>query len=135
MAGAEIGPGTRALVEGSSGSFRFDDTLLSKHVLFLGGIGTGKTNAMMQLIRALRRSAASEDVFVVFDTKGDFMREFYEDGDAVLSNQPGGQSGGAIWNLFTDIELSPPEDRGDEVFEVASTIFSEDLERASQNYF
>ena len=31
--------------------------------------------------------------------------------------------------------MSPPDERGDEVFEVASTIFSEDLERASQNYF
>lgn len=135
VAGAEIGPGTRALIEGPSGSFRFDDGLLSKHVLFLGGIGTGKTNGMMQLVGALRRSASADDVFVVFDTKGDFMQEFYEEGDAVLSNQPGEQSGGAVWNLFTDIELSPPDERGDEVFEVASTIFSEDLERASQNYF
>ena len=55
---------------------------------------------MMQLIRALRRERHRDDVIVVFDTKGDFMREFYEDGDAIVSNQPDAQSGGAIWNLF-----------------------------------
>lgn len=135
IAGADVGPGIRAFIKGTSGALRFDDALLGKHVLFLGGIGTGKTNAMMQLLHALRTSASDDDVFVVFDTKGDFMEEFYKEGDAVLSNQPGAQSGAAVWNLFSDIQLSPPEERGDEVFEVASTIFSEDLERASQNYF
>jgi len=135
LAGADVGPGVRAFIQGKAGALRFDDPLLSRHVLFLGGIGTGKTNAMMQLLRALRASASADDVFVVFDTKGDFLREFYKPGDMVISNQPAGQPGAAIWNLFRDIELSPPDERGDEAFEVASTIFSEDLERASQNYF
>ena len=135
LAGADVGPGVRAFIKGTAGALRFDDSLLSRHVLFLGGIGTGKTNAMLQLVSALRSSATPDDVFVVFDTKGDFLHEFYRPGDAVVSNQPAGQEGAAIWNLFSDIELSPPEERGDEAFEVASTVFSEDLERASQNYF
>jgi type IV secretory pathway TraG/TraD family ATPase VirD4 len=135
IAGADVGPSTRAFIKGTVGSLRFDDGLLSKHLLFLGGIGTGKTNAIMQLMLALRASASVDDTFIIFDTKGDFLRELFQTGDAVVSNQPASHAGGAIWNLFSDIQLSPPEERGDDVFEIASTIFSEDLERASQNYF
>src|SRR5689334_21833335 len=66
VAGASFVPGNRmkAVIQGTTGALRFDDTLLSKHVLFLGGIGTCKTNAMMQLVRALRASASPDDVFV-----------------------------------------------------------------------
>ena len=32
----------------------FDETLLSKHVLLLGGIGTGKTNALFQMVCQLK---------------------------------------------------------------------------------
>jgi type IV secretory pathway TraG/TraD family ATPase VirD4 len=135
VAGADVGPNARAFINGTSGSLRFDDGLLSRHVLFLGGIGSGKTNAIMQLAVALRASASTDDIFIVFDTKGDFLRELYGTGDAVVSNQPALHSGGVIWNLFSDIQLSSREQLSDDVFEVASTIFSEDLERASQNYF
>jgi predicted AAA+ superfamily ATPase len=43
--------------------------LLSTHVLLLGGIGTGKTNAMKHLIYQLRNRASQDDAFVIFDTK------------------------------------------------------------------
>jgi type IV secretory pathway TraG/TraD family ATPase VirD4 len=125
----------RAVIQGPAGAIRFDDDLLSKHVLFLGSIGTGKTNAMMQLVHALRASATAEDVFVVFDSKADFLRHFYQEGDAVISNQPGASRGGVVWNLFSDVLLTPPDERGDEVFEIASTVFSEHLSRSAQNYF
>jgi hypothetical protein len=137
VAGAAFDPSrpTRAVLQGSSGSIRFDDGLLSKHVLFLGSIGTGKTNAMMQLVRSLRQSATQDDVFVIFDTKGDFYDRFYADGDAVISNHPDEHAGGVVWNLFADVRLSAAEDRGDDVFEVASTVFGEHLSRSAQNYF
>ncbi len=40
----------RAVLQGHAGAVRYDDEYLSRHLLFLGGIGTGKTNAMMQLV-------------------------------------------------------------------------------------
>ena len=77
--------------------------LLSKHVLFLGGIGSGKTTAMKHLIRQLRINRPADDVFVIFDTKGDFRRDFYQPGDAVISSNPGEDQGGVVWNLFRDL--------------------------------
>ncbi len=77
------------------GAICLDDDTLSRHVLFLGGIGTGKTNAMQQLVAAIRRSAGPGDVLIVFDTKGDFRREFAADGDAVISADPAELAGPA----------------------------------------
>jgi len=125
----------RSILPGPSGTLRFDDTYLSKHVLFIGGIGTGKTNAMMHMLRDLRNRAGEDDVFVVFDTKGDFLGEFYRPGDAVISTRPEAQPGGVIWNLFADLLEEDPADRSDQIFEIASTVFSEDLAHAAQNMF
>ena len=46
-----------AMVPGHHGRLWFDGAYLSRHILFLGGIGTGKSNAMYQLLHPLRRSA------------------------------------------------------------------------------
>jgi hypothetical protein len=124
----------RAVVEGVDGAFRFDDTLLSKHVLFLGSIGSGKTNGMQQLFWSLRENARPDDVFVVFDTKGDFVADFYRPGDSVISNEREPGRGGVFWNLFADLEGDGPQ-RIDEGFEIASTIFGEEIERAGDNFF
>jgi type IV secretory pathway TraG/TraD family ATPase VirD4 len=123
------------LVQGHTESLYFDADLLSKHVLFLGGIGTGKTNAMMQLVSTLRREAGPDDVFVIFDTKGDFLADFYRTGDAVLASEPDGVPGGVIWNLFRDLLGHDLAGRRDEIYEIASTVFSEQMSQASDNYF
>jgi hypothetical protein len=123
------------LVQGHTESLYFDADLLSRHVLFLGGIGTGKTNAMMQLVSTLRREAGPDDVFVIFDTKGDFLADFYRTGDAVLASGPDDMPGGVIWNLFRDLLGQDPAGRRDEIYEIASTVFSEEMSRASDHYF
>ncbi len=123
------------LVQGHTESLYFDADLLSRHVLFLGSIGTGKTNAMMQLVSTLRREAGPDDVFIIFDTKGDFLADFYRPGDAVLTSEPAGVPGGVIWNLFRDLLGQDPAGLRDEIYEIASTVFSEEISRASDNYF
>jgi hypothetical protein len=123
------------LQDGQRRAILFDDKLLSKHVLFLGAIGCGKTTAMMELLTSLRRSASPDDVFVIFDTKGDFLKDVGQPGDAVISNELGQGVGGVIWNLFRDLLEQDPRERQDQIYEVAATIFSEGLERAGQNTF
>ncbi len=123
------------MVQGHAENIYFDDSTLSKHVLFLGGIGTGKTNAMKQLVQTLRREAGPDDVFVIFDTKGDFLEDFYRTGDAVLSSSPQNVPGGVIWNLFCDLLGQDRAERSDQIYEIASTVFSEEISRASDNYF
>jgi type IV secretory pathway TraG/TraD family ATPase VirD4 len=134
VAGAEFKGQRLCVLRGHDGALRFDDDLLSRHVLFLGGIGTGKTNAMTQLLTALRSNATGDDVFVVFDAKGDFLEQFRVDGDAVISGDPG-DSGAVVWNLFRDVAGLDKTARTERIYEIASTIFSEDLARAGQNQF
>lgn len=136
VAGAPFrGQVMRAILQGHGGAVRYDDDYLSRHLLFLGGIGTGKTNAMMQLVMALRERADPDDVFVVFDTKGDFLREAYRPGDAVIASDPEAVAGGVVWNVFREMIDEDQDARSDQAYEIASTVFSEDLGRASQNFF
>ena len=64
----------------------FNEETLGRHLMLLGGSGTGKTNALCQIIRQLRDTMRGDEVMILFDTKGDFYREFYRPGDIVISN-------------------------------------------------
>ena len=74
--------------DGSSAGqvINLDENLLSRHIMLLGGIGTGKTNTINQLLNQLLNNLTTEDIVIIFDTKGDFYREFYSPGDVVISN-------------------------------------------------
>lgn len=136
-AGAKLEPGRRppAIIQGRAGGIIFDDALLRNHVLFLGDTGTGKTNAMKHLVKPLRRSAGSDDAFVVFDAQGELLKDFYQPGDVVISNHQMGPGGSEHWNLFAEIAGQEAQTRRGDIFEMASAFFSEDLVRSSQNYF
>ena len=47
-----------------------------------------------------------EDIMVVFDTKGDFYKEFYRPGDIVISNDETATGGDCLnyWNIFNEID-------------------------------
>jgi type IV secretory pathway TraG/TraD family ATPase VirD4 len=133
--GAEPGSPSLAVVEGLDGIIRLDEDLLSRHLLFLGSIGSGKTNGMMQVVGELRQSAGPDDVFVVFDTKGDYLQELGGEDDVVLSNDRHPEARGRFWNVFDDLLAGDPDERSDEIFEIASIIFAEQLESAGENLF
>jgi type IV secretion system coupling TraD/TrwB family protein len=114
--------------------FSFDDEIVETNILFLGGIGAGKTNAMKHLIRQFRGRNRADDVFVFFDAKGDFHRDFYRPGDATISSTPDTDPGGVVWNIFRDL-ADDPRQRAEQALEIASTIFSDQLESAGQNTF
>lgn len=111
------------------------DELLSSHLLFLGGTGTGKTNAIFQLVDQIRNSMTDQDVMVVFDTKGDFHKEFYAVGDTVISNDSKATSSTGVdyWNLFG--EIGKGESVEANVIEIAKTLFQERTERTNQPFF
>lgn len=108
--------------------------LIKTHILFLGGIGSGKTNAMEHLVRQFRSNSGPDDLFVFFDTKGDFLRDFGRLGDATISTAPDEGRGGVVWNIFRDLDGHPSR-RREEAYEIATTIFSDALESAGQNAF
>lgn len=120
---------------GKETTIPLSNELLSKHLLLLGGIGTGKTNAFYQIISQLSARLSQKDVMIIFDTKGDFYREFYCPGDVVISNDQTSTSKNELdyWNIFNEI------DRGDRlnesVIEVSKALFAEACEKTNQIFF
>jgi type IV secretory pathway TraG/TraD family ATPase VirD4 len=112
-----------------------DADILSRHLMFLGGIGTGKTNAFEQIIPQLRQTMTPHDVMIVFDTKGDFYRSFYRPGDVVISNDETatGPDGPDYWNIFNEIEHDGHLEEN--VVEIAKALFYEKLEKTNQPFF
>ena len=112
----------------------FSDADLGRHILFLGGIGTGKTVGMQSLVASMRQAARPDDVFVFFDTKGDFHNAFYREGDATIC--VGNQSafaGSQLWNLFAELRDLPKDELTDEVNEIAATLFESVAASAGDN--
>jgi len=112
-----------------------DAELLSRHLMFLGGIGTGKTNAFNQVISQLRRTMTPNDIMIVFDTKGDFHRAFYKPGDVVISNDQTatGPSGVDYWNIFNEIEND--DHMEENIVEISKALFHQKLEKSNQPFF
>lgn len=111
------------------------EDLLSKHILLLGGIGSGKTSTINTLTYELRARMTGDDVMVIFDTKGDYYRKFYRSGDIVISNDSRacGPVGPDYWNIFREVAI---DDRVEEnVLEISRTLFTEKIDRSSQPFF
>ncbi|HUS88755.1 MAG TPA: type IV secretion system DNA-binding domain-containing protein [Desulfosporosinus sp.] len=120
---------------GSEIEVPFSDSDLSRHVLFLGGIGTGKTNAIFQILNQLRLCMNPSDVMLIFDTKGDFYQEFYRQGDIVISNdiKATGPNGPDYWNIYR--ELGSGETLEENIIEITRTLFFEKIKQSNQPFF
>ncbi len=120
---------------GQAVSIPIDASLLSKHMLFLGGIGTGKTNALFQIISKLNKTITDRDVMIIFDTKGDFYREFYRPGDVVISNDQTATGSAELdyWNIFNEIEYG--EHLKESVMEISKALFAQACEKTNQIFF
>lgn len=112
-----------------------DESLLSRHMMLLGGIGTGKTSAFNQIIAQIRNNMTSDDIMIIFDTKGDFYNKFYRKGDIVISNDETatGPDGPDYWNIFNEIELD--EHMEENIVEISKSLFHQKLEKTNQPFF
>lgn len=120
---------------GTDAYIPFDEKKLSRHIMLLGGIGTGKTNAFFQIISKIKNSFSQNDVMIIFDTKGDFYNEFYEPGDVVISNDSTatGSDGLDYWNIFN--EISYDEHMLESVVELSKSLFAEQIKKTNQIFF
>ena len=53
-----------------------DENILSKHLMMIGGTGCGKSNVFYHIVNQLRNRVTSNDVVIIFDTKGDYYSRF-----------------------------------------------------------
>lgn len=123
-----------AWVLGTGGaSIGFDDAGLGRHILFVGGIGSGKTVGMTALVDSLRAAADARDVFVFFDTKGDYIERFFRPGDVSLSAGGSEFPGGTLWNLFRELDSTPAAELLEDVTELTSSLIGDMDEAAGPN--
>lgn len=119
-------------------NFSLNKSLLSRHILLLGGIGVGKTNTFNHLLKDLfgkRIEEIKDNVTVIFDTKGDFYKEFYSPGDIVIANGKDYENTTYYWNIFEDIRAAGDEESQELMCrEIAKALFS-DRKSASQPFF
>lgn len=89
-----------------SGTFGMNDELLSKHLLLLGGTGMGKSNTFYQIIRRLMTQLQDDSVIVIFDTKGDYFRKFYNKNNPnhiIIGNEEIYRDISPAWNLYDEV--------------------------------
>ena len=87
-------------------AFGLDADRLSKHLLLLGGIGSGKTNAVNLLLSQLLSQLTAQDIMLIFDAKGDYVRAFYQPGNPrhiLIGNGRSYQRETLHWNIFGEL--------------------------------
>lgn len=121
--------------DGSPRGLFLNYELFSKHLLLLGGIGTGKTNTFFHLTSQIEKTMDKDDVMVIFDTKGDFYQEFYCPGDVVISNDETacGPDCENYWNIFAEIYYGPH--MMENIMEISRMLFAEACEKTTQLFF
>ncbi len=111
--------------------FAVDEPTVFKNILMLGGAGSGKSNAINQIVAQTQRWAREEEakaISIIFDTKGDYISHpgFFQPGDLVIANGGEYRSRSAVWNLFEDV-LADGEAEADyepNAREIAAVYFS-----------
>jgi type IV secretory pathway TraG/TraD family ATPase VirD4 len=107
--------------------------LLSRHLLTLGAIGSGKSNTLYHLVRAIRKVMTDRDSLIFFDAKGDYLRYFRRPRDIVISPQSGLAT--ERWNLYQEILATPLDERDQTIREIAASMFQHLIERSQSPVF
>ena len=113
----------------------FDKTMLSKHLLLIGAIGTGKTNIIHKIMKDIqyldRHSFA-----MIFDTKGDFYRYYNREKDILISTSNKYRHITNFYNIFKEIKAYSQDKEEQRSFarEIAKSYFA-DRKNESQPFF
>ena len=118
---------------GTDSRIPLTEEVMSKHILYTGSIGTGKTNAIFQLLKQLIPSMSRDDVMVVFDTKGDFKKEFFRPGkDVIISNDA---SATEYWNIFKEALIDGVGSMEGNLLEIVNSFFEDKIKKSNAPFF
>lgn len=122
---------------GIRGELCLSEDAFSKHLLIVGGIGSGKTNTFKYIINSLSEVMTRSDVMVIFDTKGEYLKEFYRPGDIIISNDDSlfpPRYNIDYWNIFEEIFIDL-KNLKDNVNEISKTLFFEQSQNTTNPFF
>ena len=115
----------------------FSEDILSKHTLLIGGTGCGKTNVFNFFVQQIKHQLKQDDVMIIFDTKGDFLRRFYRSGDVIISNSKAHANLSSKWNIYKEIVVNGFEknDVYNNTHEITRAFFRDAIEKSGQPFF
>ena len=122
---------------GAGQALSLSKELLSRHMLFIGGTGSGKTNALNFFLQDIKSKMTDNDVMIVFDTKGDFENKFFDKSkDVVMGNSPRYRERSERWNIYEDVLADGwnEEDYLINLNEISASLFKK-YESDSQPFF
>lgn len=126
------------VLPGNSFSLPLVPPIFSQHILFSGGIGSGKTNAINHIVQQLIDKRTANDVVIIFDSKGDFLNKFGSKlpDKVVISND---SNANATWNMFNealiDYQRYGVKSLDENLMELASSLFQTIIEKDANNPF
>jgi len=133
----------RALIQingefkGSRKPFGISEEMLSKHILLVGGTGSGKTNLFYHFVSQLKKKLSKDDVMLVFDSKGDFYKKFYAANDIVIGNSALYRKDSTKWSLYEEV-VADGKDKvsiAQNTQEICKSLFADRIEKNSNNPF
>lgn len=113
-----------------------DDTL-SKHMMLVGGTGCGKSTLFYHIISQIKASMSSDDVMIIFDTKGDYYSKFANSSDLVIGNSMQYRQNSQRWNVFRELLADGWDDKQIQVNaqELCKGLFADRLEGSNNPFF
>lgn len=126
------------VLQGNSFNLPLVPPIFSQHILFSGGIGSGKTNAINQIVQQIIDKRTQNDVVIIFDSKGDFLKTFGNKipDKVVISND---SSATVIWNMFNealiDYKQYGQKSLDENLMELSNNLFQTIIEKDSNNPF
>lgn len=111
--------------------------ILSKHTLLIGGTGCGKTNVFNYFVHQLKSSMTQDDVMIIFDTKGDYLKRFYRQGDYIISNSRAHAQYATKWNIYKEIVVDGfgKNDIANNTHEITRSFFRDAIEKSGHPFF
>lgn len=122
---------------GQHSSFGIGQDELSKHMLLMGGTGCGKTTLFYHFVDQIRKSMTSDDVMIIFDSKGDFYSNFFRQGDLVIGNSKQYAAKSALWNIYKEVLADGWEDKDFmlNTQEICKSFFEERTKNTTNAFF